>query len=101
MFTCPLHNWASFESSCPECIKTITTTGNSDVHVMIPASSPSADPSILIEALEEIINPIKFMQERLKDGEKLDGYHAGELSRSAFYLKEIAQKALTQFKEGK
>lgn len=45
-------------------------------------------------ALEEIVNPIKFMRERLKEGEKLEGTYAVILSQDHNYLKSIAQKAL-------
>jgi hypothetical protein len=45
-------------------------------------------------ALEQISNPIKFMQNNLKEGEKLDGFYAIQLSQSASYLKDIAKEAL-------
>lgn len=38
MFTCPLHQWASHELSCPECLKSMyTTTSNLVVN---PAAPP-------------------------------------------------------------
>jgi uncharacterized protein YicC (UPF0701 family) len=46
------------------------------------------------EALEEIVNPIKFMRDRLKEGEQLNGMFAVQLSNDASHLKEIAQIAL-------
>lgn len=53
---------------------------------------------ILFDALSEIVDPISFMRKRLKDDEKLDGIYAELLSREACYLKDIANKALREFK---
>lgn len=47
-----------------------------------------------IKALQEIVEPIKFLQDRLKEGEQLNGAMAVTLSKDANYLKEIAKKAL-------
>jgi hypothetical protein len=49
---------------------------------------------ILINALQEIVNPIKFMRERLKEDERLDGTYAVMLSKDSHYLQQIAEKAL-------
>lgn len=46
-------------------------------------------------ALEEIVDPIKAMKEKLKDGEKLNGLYAVDLSNNANYLKRIAENALS------
>lgn len=45
-------------------------------------------------ALEEIVDPIKFMRERLEEGYRLNGSMAIQMADSANYLKEIARKAL-------
>lgn len=54
---------------------------------------------LAIEALEEINNPIKAMQDRLQEGERLDGLYAYQMADSANYLKTIARGALNQIKE--
>ncbi len=46
------------------------------------------------EALKEIINPVKYMQNRLQKGEQLNGPMAIKLANSGSYLREIAEKAL-------
>lgn len=55
----------------------------------------SCNESVLREALEEIINPIKFIRLRLKDGEVLNGTYAVLLSKDAHYLQSIAIKTLS------
>jgi hypothetical protein len=45
-------------------------------------------------ALEEIVNPIKFMQDRLQEGERLNGHYAVMLSKDVSYLQRIAETAL-------
>ena len=49
----------------------------------------------LVEALEEIIHPVRFMKERLEEGERLNGMVAVQLAKDAEYLRDIARKALT------
>lgn len=56
--------------------------------------SPAPDVSGLVEALEEIVNPVKFMRLRLKQDERLDGFYANVLSADPRYLKQIAARAL-------
>ena len=46
-------------------------------------------------ALDEIANPIKYMNLRLKEGERLNGLFANSMSDSANYLKEIATEVLS------
>ena len=58
------------------------------------------DISGLEEALEEIINPIRFMQERLEEGEQLNGMVAVQLANNAEYLRDIAKAALTTYRKG-
>lgn len=48
----------------------------------------------LVEALEEIIHPVRFMQERLEEGERLNGMAAVQLAEDASYLRGIAIAAL-------
>jgi hypothetical protein len=50
----------------------------------------------LKEGLKEIVSPILFMQDRLQEGEKLNGMMAIQLSEDPNYLKEIAKKVLFQ-----
>ena len=50
--------------------------------------------AILKKALNEIIDPIKFIKDNLKDGERLNGMYMLELSNSPSYLKGIALHAL-------
>ena len=44
----------------------------------------------LVDALEEIIHPVRFMQERLEEGERLNGMVAVQLAEDAEYLRGIA-----------
>lgn len=44
----------------------------------------------LVKALEEIIDPIRFMEERLEEGERLDGMAAVQLAKDVSYLRGIA-----------
>lgn len=48
----------------------------------------------LVEALEEISDPIRFMRERLEEGEQLDGMAAVQIAQDASYLRGIARAAL-------
>lgn len=59
--------------------------------------APQGDVSILLEALEEIMNPIKFMRDRLEEGEVLNGIFANQLSNDANYLKDIARKGHSSY----
>lgn len=52
----------------------------------------------LVEALEEITNPIKAMESRLKEGERLDGISAIRIAYDVEYLKQIATKALAEYR---
>lgn len=55
---------------------------------------------IMKEALEEIVNPIWFMQDRAeKEGNKIDGMYAITLDKDPNYLKGIAKKALDKISE--
>lgn len=47
-----------------------------------------------ILALKEIVNPIPFMQERVRSDERLDGEKAVAMADSPNYLKRIASDAL-------
>lgn len=58
---------------------------------------PELDVSALVEALEEIIHPVRFMQERLEEGERLNGMAAVQLAEDASYLREIAIAALATY----
>ncbi len=51
-------------------------------------------------ALEEIVSPIRFMRERLKDGEKLDGIAAVMSRHDPEYLRSIAIAALSPNSDG-
>jgi hypothetical protein len=54
----------------------------------------------LLEALEEIAEPIRFMQARAKDeGAQLDGRMAVELSEDHNFVKAIARAAIKHAKE--
>lgn len=55
----------------------------------------------LMEALEEIIAPIPFMEKRLKDDERLNGLVAVQLAQDAEYLRDIAYKAITTYRKQK
>lgn len=61
--------------------------------------TPQPDPSVsaLVEALEEISDPIRFMEERLEEGERLNGMAAVQLAKDASYLRGIALKALATY----
>lgn len=54
----------------------------------------------LVEALEEISDPIRFMKERLEEGERLNGMAAVELANDALYLRDIATAALASCRKG-
>lgn len=54
--------------------------------------------SALVEALEEISDPIRFMQERLEEGESLNGMAAVQLAKDASYLRGIAIAALAAYR---
>ena len=54
----------------------------------------------LAAALDQIIDPIKFMSLRLSKGEKLNGPAAIALSESPSYLREVARAALAKLKGG-
>lgn len=62
---------------------------------------PTSDVAALVEALEEIINPVRFMQERLEEGEQLNGMAAIQLAKDPEYLKDIAKAALTNYHKHK
>jgi len=50
---------------------------------------------MLKEALEEIANPIWFMQQRAeKEGNKIDGMYAISLAKDPVYLQQIAKAVL-------
>lgn len=69
------------------------------INAMKAYAEQEKNESVAIIALEEIVNPIKFMQDRLKEGEKLEGTWAVLLSKDASYLREIAEKALKIIKK--
>ena len=50
----------------------------------------------LVAALEEIANPVKFMRERLKDGEQLDGMMVMAITSSPDFYHQIARAALAK-----
>lgn len=52
----------------------------------------------LLEALQKIQNPVAYLQNSLKEGERLDGVMAVALSNDANWLKEIARKAIDSYK---
>lgn len=61
----------------------------------------STDPvAALVVALEEINDPIRFMQERLEEGEQLNSMAAIQLAKDAEYLRDIAKAALTTYRKG-
>lgn len=73
------------------------TCGYNDVKrtrdaLLVAAEQP--DVTQLVEALEEISDPIRFMGERLKEGERLNGMAAVQLAGDASYLRGIAIAAL-------
>lgn len=53
----------------------------------------------LMEALNEIVDPIAYMRARLKQGERLDGVYAMHLSHSASHLQSIAAEAIHEAAE--
>ena len=61
-----------------------------------PLHSPSV--SALVDALEEISDPIRFMQERLEEGESLSGMAAVQLAKDASYLRGIVRAALATYR---
>lgn len=76
-----------------------------DIYRESPVVQDEKDARIkeLEEALDEIINPIKYMRLRLKEGERLEGMMAVALSKDASHLQSIARKALlttSKTKEG-
>jgi hypothetical protein len=65
----------------------------------LPASS---DPSVLVESLEKIINPILFLRKEAEaEGGTLDGRMAIQLADDTHWLRDIAEKALNTYKESK
>jgi len=54
---------------------------------------------IALQALKDIVDPIGSFQRNLKEGETINGLMAVKLSEDHFYLKDIAQKALTAIQE--
>lgn len=50
----------------------------------------------LLEALKEIVSPISYMRERLRDGERFNGREAILLSHSVEYIKGIARAAISE-----
>lgn len=62
----------------------------------LESSGQQATPDVagLVEALEEISDPIRFMKERLEEGERLNGMAAVQLAEDASYLRGIARTAL-------
>lgn len=55
----------------------------------------------LLDALEEIISPIPYMEKRLEEGERLNGTVAVQLAEDAEYLRDIAYKAVTTYRKQK
>ena len=52
---------------------------------------------LAISALEKIVNPIKYLQDEAeKDGARLNGYMAIEVTKDVNFYKEIARKALQE-----
>lgn len=64
------------------------------------AAEQQPDVTLLVEALEEIIHPVRFMQERLEEGERLNGMAAVQLAEDASYLRGIAIAALAAYRKG-
>lgn len=52
-----------------------------------------------IAALDEIVSPILYMTQRLKEGEQLNGPMALALAKDPSYLRQIAERALKKFKD--
>lgn len=59
-----------------------------------------AECDALVEALVEISDPIRFMKERLEEGERLNGMAAVQLAEDASYLRGIARAALVAHRKG-
>lgn len=57
------------------------------------------DVTQLVEALEEISDPIRFMEERLEEGERLNGMAAVQLAGDASYLRGIARSVLAAYQK--
>lgn len=55
--------------------------------------------NIAVQALEYIVDPISSMKKELKEGEKLSGLYAYQLSNDPNYLKNIAKEALKKIEE--
>ena len=52
---------------------------------------------LAISALQKIVNPIKYLQEEAeKEGARLDGYMAIQLTKDANFYQEIARNALEE-----
>lgn len=52
---------------------------------------------LAISALQKIANPIKYLQDEAeKEGARLDGYMAIQLTKDANFYQEIARKALEE-----
>lgn len=56
---------------------------------------------ILKTALEEIVDPIKFMRKRLQPDERLNGTMAVLISQDHNHLKQIAKDALEKVNQSK
>jgi hypothetical protein len=65
----------------------------------VAPQKPTPEVAKLVEALEEIIHPVRFMQERLEEGEQLNGMVAVQLAEDAEYLRDIAIAALTTYRD--
>ena len=63
------------------------------------APQPTPDVVKLVKALEEIINPVRFMQERLEEGMRLNGIAAVQLAEDSEYLRDIAIAALEAYRK--
>lgn len=51
---------------------------------------------IAIKALQDISDPIAALERNLKKGERLNGMAAVQLSNDPYYLRKIAEKALSK-----
>ena len=64
--------------------------------------TPDVSVALAISALQKIANPIKYLQDEAeKEGAKLDGYIAIQLTKSANFYVEIAYKALQEIANGR
>lgn len=52
---------------------------------------------ILLDAIENIANPIAYMQRELEEGYELNATAAIQMADDANYLKEIARKTLRKY----